>query len=121
MPRTVARDLHYQLCQRNSDQPTMLKITNHEDQGTHTIKLEGKIGGPWVEELHRTWTALAPSLGSRKLQLDLRGVTFADDKGRKLLREIYQKTHAGFLTDSPLTKYFADDAMQPRNQNHEGE
>ena len=62
-----------------------------------------------------------PSLGSKKLQLDLRGVAFADDKGRKLLREIYQKTHAGFLTDSPLTKYFADDAMQPRNQNHEGE
>jgi hypothetical protein len=99
----------------------MLKITVHEDQRTHTLKLEGKIGGPWVEELERTWTALAPSLGSKKLQLDLRGVAFADNNGRKLLREIYRKTHAGFLTDSPLTKYFADDAMNPRNQEHEGE
>jgi hypothetical protein len=94
----------------------MLKITVHEDQRTHTIKLEGKIGGPWVEELERTWTALAPLLGSKRLQLDLRGVVFANDNGWKLLREIYQKTHAGFLTDSPLTKYFADKAMQPRNQ-----
>lgn len=94
----------------------MLRITVLEDQMTQTIKLEGKIGGPWVEELERTWTSLAPSLGSKKLQLDLRGVAFADDEGRKLLREIYQKTHAGFLTDSPLTKYFADEAMQPRNQ-----
>ena len=94
----------------------MLKITVHEDQRTHTIKLEGKIGGPWVEELERTWTALAPLLGSKRLQLDLRGVVFADDNGWKLLREIYRKTHAGFLTDSPLTKYFADKAMQPRNQ-----
>ena len=52
------------------------------------------------------------SAGYKKLQLDLRDVAFADDKGRKVLREIYQKTHAGFLTNSPLTKYFADDAMQ---------
>ena len=75
----------------------MLKITVHEDQRTHTIKLEGKIGGLWVEELERTWTALAPSLGSKKLQLDLRGITFADDKGRKLLREIYQQSTRVFL------------------------
>jgi hypothetical protein len=99
----------------------MLKITVHEDQRALTVKLEGKIGGPWVEELERAWTSVAPSLGSKKLQLDLRGVAFGDDKGRNLLREIYQKTHAGFLTDLPLTKYFADDAMQSRNQRHDGE
>jgi len=85
------------------------------------MKLEGKIGGLWVDELERTWTSLEPLLGSKKLQLDLRGVAFADEKGRKLLRDIYQKTHAGFLTDSPLTKYFADEAMQSRNQSQEGE
>jgi hypothetical protein len=117
----MARDLHHQQCQRNSDRAPMLKITVYEDQGTHTLKLEGKIGGPWVEELQRTWTDLTPSLGSKKLQLDLRGLAFADDKGRKLLHEIYQRTHAAFLTDSPLTKYFADDAMQSRNQKHQGE
>lgn len=99
----------------------MLRITVYEDQGTQTIKLEGKIGGPWVEELERMWTSLAPSLGSKRLQLDLRDVAFADDRGRELLRRIYRKTHAGFLTDSPLTKYFADDAMQPRKQKQEGE
>jgi hypothetical protein len=99
----------------------MLKITVHDDQRTHTIKLEGKIGGPWVEELERTWTAITPTLGSKRLQLDLRGVAFADDKGRELLRRIYQQTHAGFLTDSPLTKYFADEAMQRRKQKQEGE
>jgi hypothetical protein len=99
----------------------MLKITVHEDKRMHTIRLEGKIGGPWVEELERTWTALAPSLGSKKLQLDLRGVAFADDKGRKLLRKIYQKSHADFLTDSPLMRYFADEAMQTQNQRQEGE
>jgi anti-anti-sigma regulatory factor len=99
----------------------MLKITVHEDQRMHTIKLDGRIGGPWVEELERTSAALAASLGSKKLLLDLRDVTFADGNGRKLLREIYQETHAAFLTDSPLTKYFADEAMQPRKRELEGE
>jgi hypothetical protein len=99
----------------------MLKITVHEGPMAHTIKLEGKIAGPWVEEFHRAWTLLAPSLGAKELQVDLRGVAFTDDKGKRLLREIYQKTHARFLADSPLTQYFADEAMQKsRKKSQEG-
>jgi CRP/FNR family cyclic AMP-dependent transcriptional regulator len=41
------------------------------------------------------------------LRLDLRGVAFVDVKGQQLLQEIYEKTHASFLADSPLTHYFA--------------
>lgn len=100
----------------------MLRITiQEEDRKAQTVKLEGKIVGPWVAELERTWTSLAPSLGPKKLQLDLRGVAFADDQGRKVLREIYQKTQARFLTNSPLTKYFADDAMKSQNGKPGGE
>lgn len=90
----------------------MLRVTIHEDARTRTIQLEGKIVGPWVEELSRTWHSLAGSLGSRELYLDLRDVAFVDAKGRQLLLEIYQKTNSGFLADSPLTQYFADEAMQ---------
>lgn len=90
----------------------MLRITIHEGAKAQTIQLEGKIIGPWVEEFSRTWHSLAPSLGSKKLHLDLRGVAFVDAEGRRLLQEIYQKTNACFLADSPLTRYFAEDAMQ---------
>lgn len=89
----------------------MLRITVQQGERAQTIKLEGKIIGPWVEEFNRTWQSLANSLGSKKLQLDLSGVPFVDAKGRQLLREIYQRTNASFLTDSPLTRYFAEDAM----------
>jgi anti-anti-sigma regulatory factor len=89
----------------------MLRITIHENARTQTIQLEGKIAGPWVEELARTWHSLALSLGSKALCLDLRDVSFVDVKGRQLLREIYQKTNGCFLADSPLTHHFADDAM----------
>jgi len=96
----------------------MLKITVAESEGAETIKLEGKIAGPWVEELNRTWHDLTPSLGRKQLELDMRGVGFVDSKGRQLLREIYKETNACFLADSPLTRYFAADAMRqsPKNQ-----
>jgi anti-anti-sigma regulatory factor len=90
----------------------MLRITIDDGAKAKTIRLEGKIVGPWVEEFKRSWSLLAPTLGSRELRLDLRGVAFVDAGGRQLLREIYQKTNASFLADSPLTRYFADDAMQ---------
>lgn len=91
----------------------MLRITVAESERAETIKLEGKIAGPWVEELSRTWHSLASSLGRKQLKLDMRSVGFVDGKGRQLLREIYQKTNACFLTDSPLTQYFAEEAMRP--------
>ena len=90
----------------------MLRITVEESDRAETIKLEGKIAGPWVEELSRAWHALTPALGCRQLNLDMRSVVFVDGKGRQLLREIYQQTKASFLTDSPLTRYFADEAMR---------
>jgi anti-anti-sigma regulatory factor len=90
----------------------MLRITIHDGPRAQTIQLEGKISGAWVDELGRAWRSLAPSLGSKELHLDLRGVAFVDAGGRQLLRNIYQKTNACFLADSPLTRYFADEAMQ---------
>jgi hypothetical protein len=90
----------------------MLRITLQENEKVQTMKLEGKIAGLWVEEFNRSWQSLEPLPSSRELQLDLREVAFVDAKGRELLRKIYQQTNARFLTDSPLTRYFADDAMQ---------
>ena len=99
----------------------MLRITVHNGDRTQTILLEGKISGPWVEEFGRAWHNLAPSLGSKELQLDLRGVDFVDAKGIELLREIYRETKAAFLTDSPLTQHFADAVMRSFRKNEKGD
>ncbi|MBZ5541061.1 MAG: hypothetical protein LAN61_11145 [Acidobacteriia bacterium] len=89
-----------------------LRITIKENPRALTMKLEGRIAGPWVSEVSQAWQSLAPSLGIRKLSLDLSGVTYVNPDGVQLLKEIYETTHAEFLTDSPLTKYFAEEAMQ---------
>ena len=88
-----------------------MKITIQEADRAVTLKIEGRATEPLVAELHRAWQDLAASVGSRKLSVDLRGVTFMDATGRRLA-EIHAKTGAEFLADTPMTKYFAEEAMQ---------
>ena len=85
------------------------------------MKLEGKIVGPWVLECKRAWLVLQSSLSTRKLTLDLCGVTFVDESGLALLREIYRATHADMLTNSPLTKHFADQVTRSTADRKEGD
>jgi len=50
------------------------------------MKLEGKLAGVYVEEFRRAWLALGPALSERQLFLDLRGLTFIDERGLEVLR-----------------------------------
>ena len=72
------------------------------------IKLEGRMAGPWVDELTRVWQEKAPHLASRKLLLDLRDMTFADTDGTQALRSIYVQTNAELLAGTPWTRFIAE-------------
>jgi len=85
------------------------------------VRLEGKLAGAYVEEFRRAWLALAPAVSQRKLSLDLRGLTFIDERGLQVLREVRGATRAAVLADTPLTKHFADLAMQAPTNDDEGE
>lgn len=89
-----------------------MKISIHETDEGVVLKIEGRTAESMVDELDRTWHELASSLGLRKLSIDLRGVTFMDLAGRHLLAEIHSKTGAKFLADTPMTKYFAEEATR---------
>ena len=94
-----------------------MKISVQETDEAVVLKIEGRTAKPLVDELDRTWQKLARSLGSRTLSIDLRGVTFMDMAGRNLLAEIHAKTGAKFLADTPMTKYFADEATRGSRPN----
>ena len=85
------------------------------------MKFEGKMIGPWVAECRRVWSALQPSLCGRKLALDLCGVTFVDESGLELLREIYRAAHPEMTTSSPLTRHFVDQATRSTTNRKEGD
>jgi hypothetical protein len=76
------------------------------------LRIEGKATGSYVPELRKAWQELAPSLGPKRLIVDLRGTTRVDPSGTELLANIYAATNAEFLADTPLTKFFAEQAQQ---------
>jgi len=91
----------------------IVRITVQSDaRDAVTLKVEGMVSGANVTELQRAWRDLGPSLESRRLVLDLRGVTYLDVSGTQVLGEIYSKTGAEFLVESPLTKYFMEQVQQ---------
>ena len=65
----------------------MLRITRMVGNNSiDTLKLEGKLRGPWILEAHDAY-ALSATQASRTC-LDLSGLTFADGEGAALLREL---------------------------------
>jgi hypothetical protein len=76
------------------------------------LKLEGRVTGPWVAELEQAWRSLSASLGSKRIKVDLCGVLYMNEGGRKILAEIHNTTGADLIADSPMTKYFAEEAQR---------
>ncbi len=71
----------------------MLKIVLSEtSRKTPTLELEGKLVGPWVEELRRSCEAVL-STGA-KLTLDLSEVSFLDRNGVELVRSLTNRNVA---------------------------
>lgn len=89
----------------------MLKVTVRGGPRAITITLEGRIIGPWVEELRRTWEELDPSSESKRCCVDLRGVTFVDAAGQALLQEMY-RVGADFLSNSVMTRHLIEEIQR---------
>ena len=70
----------------------MLKITKHRDavSGGVLLMLEGRLAGPWVEELETCWRQMAANPQSCAV-VDLTGVTFVDADGKSLLTRMWQQ------------------------------
>jgi anti-anti-sigma regulatory factor len=84
----------------------MLKVTTEDAEQTVTLKLEGKLAGPWVQEVTRVWvdTALSP----RGYVVDLTSVTFVDTTGRALLATMSRRG-ATFIASDCLMRTIVDE------------
>jgi anti-anti-sigma regulatory factor len=69
----------------------MLKITIHNSTNAATLNLEGRLAGPWVDELERSWRAVKDNSPDKPVTVDLYDVTFVDAEGRKLLSSMYKQ------------------------------
>lgn len=89
----------------------MMRITVENNSKTSTLKLEGKLSGPWVEELARTWDKVTAEAMGAEVLLDLCGLTFVDPEGRKRLAWMY-KHGAKFKTAGCLGKGIVEEIMR---------
>lgn len=92
----------------------MLKITIAADSESTVLKLEGKLAGPWVEELEKTWNSVALSPPARRLSVDLGGVTFVDGQGNLLLTKMHL-AGVNLAGDGIMTKYIIEKINQEYN------
>jgi ABC-type transporter Mla MlaB component len=105
----------------NTPNSGSLKITIANAPTALTLRLEGKASGAMVEELRRSWSTLYPELGNRQLVVDLRDVLYVDKAGLEVLADIHRQTGAKFEANSPLTQYFAEQAMRIEDQTRDAE
>lgn len=68
----------------------MLRITEKETEHGTWLILEGRLIGPWVDEVKRCWERL-PSRGNGAVTfVDVGEVMFIDRAGKALLRQMHR-------------------------------
>jgi anti-anti-sigma regulatory factor len=70
---------------------SMLKITTLTNAESIALRLEGRLAGPWVQELERCWDSVVGSTTNHPLTVDLSAVTYVDSAGKDLLKKIHKQ------------------------------
>jgi hypothetical protein len=82
----------------------MLKITINETPTEERWILQGRLVGPWVDELRTSWKKTRRTYGGRKCVVDLNDVSFIDKCGERLLRTM-SKQGAKLVADGMYIKH----------------
>jgi anti-anti-sigma regulatory factor len=67
----------------------MLKISIEKSQKCTTLRLEGRLARPWVDELDRAWRAASTDPTDGRIAVDLSEVTFICEEGKRLLEQMH--------------------------------
>ncbi len=89
----------------------MLRITILDGDEATRLTLEGRLAGPWAEELRRSFDEWVLLQSDKKLIVDVTDLTYADAAGKQVLNKIYAETNADFVTSSPWNQYLATEVM----------
>jgi ABC-type transporter Mla MlaB component len=86
----------------------MLRITTHDKGSFLTLKLEGRLAGPWVAILRDCWECQLARSGGQAINVDLRAVTFVDAAGRALLAEMSRQNARFHARDCQMQAILAE-------------
>ena len=89
----------------------MLKITTLMNAESTVLRLEGRLAGPWVQELERCWDSTVGTTANRPLSVDLSAVTYVDSDGKDLLKKIHRQG-AKLVASGCLTSCIVNEIVQ---------
>ena len=96
----------------------MLRITFVPESEPSTLKVEGKLTGPWVDELERSWSEIS-TRELRQPVVDLSDVTLVSAEGKRLLKSMFQQG-ANLQSRSLMMKFILDRLTNGSNEGHAG-
>lgn len=67
----------------------MLRITSENKRGRLILSVEGRLAGQWVAALEQCWRELLAATPRQKFSIDLCGVSYIDNAGKILLKEMH--------------------------------
>lgn len=86
-----------------------LRISVQENDNSIGFTLVGRLAGPWVAELEQAWKDVAARLDGKKLSLDVRDLTYSDAGGKRVLRDMFARSRAEFITHSDWSNHLAEE------------
>jgi anti-anti-sigma regulatory factor len=103
----------------------MLRITIHDNLGSLTFQLEGRLAGAWVREVEECRQRTLAGRRAIAVRFDLAGVTFIDAAGKAYLAAMH-RLGAELVAADCLTKAVVAEIAKPpirdcRRPKHEGE
>ncbi|HEX7286976.1 MAG TPA: TolC family protein [Candidatus Angelobacter sp.] len=90
----------------------MLRISVFNEPYSVTLKAEGKIIQDWVSELRNAWLAMLSEAGKRKKVIDLFNVSFVDELGRQLLKDMHA-AGAQLVGSGPMISGLIEEIQSP--------
>jgi hypothetical protein len=91
-------------CAKGTRKANVLKITINQTPTEERWILQGRLVGPWVDELRTSWKKTHRTHGGTTRVLDLSDVSFIDKAGERLLRTMF-KQGAKLVADGMYIKH----------------
>jgi anti-anti-sigma regulatory factor len=95
----------------------MLKITLEQNSRSTSLRVEGRLTGPWVHELERLWRAASPDSADGRVAVDLTDVTFVGEEGKALLEAMHAEG-AKLKATGCVTKQLLAEIVQNFSRTH---
>lgn len=99
----------------------MLRITINNHAPETSFVLEGKLVGPWVNELEKCWKRALAVDPAKAMLVNLAAVTFIDSDGRELLARMrghgVRLLSDGVLIDAFVAKIEAEEIHKTMERN----